>query len=278
MWGGWVVAVVVGTWAAVVTAADAPITAASLTADITVARAGGATVKGRITSCTPELLTVQPDPKPVPKGAKPPAVEPPTPDPVEVPWADVRHVSNGLTARRALDVWKAQHAAELCPTCRGERTVVCPTCKGTRHDPAAAANCKTCHGELLVACKTPGEHDGQIACPNGCLQLKVGTWVKHPDGLLWRTFVVGKGSTVFYSEHHAGDVILLDLKNHSGDDAGKCPVCGGTQAIDDPACHGTGKLPCPECLTRKAAACPNHCDAGRVACPTCKGSGLAAKA
>ncbi len=259
-------------------AATAPISTESLggSTPVVIATADGHAVKGTIQSVTPELLTVLPTPKPTPK-TKPGAVAvtPDKPDPVELPWKDVKRVSNGLTARLALDVWQAQHRADLCPTCHGERTVWCPTCKGTNHDPAAAVDCKTCHGELLVACKSKDEVDGIVPCSNGCLRLSTGRWAKDKTGENWCSFAVGGGSTAKYSEHHLGHVIVLDLKNHQAPDLGVCPVCGGTIKIDDPVCYGTGKVPCPECLARKAAApCPNHCNAGRVVCPDCGGTGL----
>ncbi len=274
---GGVVGVLISLVAALTTRAADPISSASLTGAVTIATTDGHAVKGTLQSVTPELLTVLPTPKPVPKakaGVAP--VDPPKSDPVELPWNTVKRVSNGLTARLALDVWKAQHSADLCPTCRGERTVWCPTCKGTNHDPAAAADCKTCHGELLVACKSRGEVAGVVPCPNGCLRLGVGRWAKDKNGENWCSFKVSALGTHMYSEHHIGDVIFLDLKNHAAPDLGVCPVCGGTTKIDDPTCHGTGKVPCPECLARKAAAaaCPNHCDGGRVVCPDCGGTGL----
>ncbi len=245
---------------------------------VTVTKADGSTVKGGITSCTPELLTVLPAPKPAPKvkpAGKTPAADPPKPDPVQVAWKDVRHVSNGLNLRLALDAWMAQHPQELCPTCRGERTVMCPTCKGTNHDPAGRGDCKTCHGELLVACKSVGEVDGKVPCPNDCLRLSVGVWTKHPDGKMVRTWKFANGNSHWFSEGHLGHVIVVDSKAGSATDAGTCPICGGTQVVDDAACHGTGKVPCPECAAVKgAAACPNHCDSGRVTCPTCGGTGL----
>ena len=255
--------------------ATVQVTPATLTATVTVSRAGGGPVKGQIQDCTPELLTVLPSPRPKLKDSKAP--DPSPAEPVAVPWKDVRAVSNGLTARVALDLWKARHAEKLCPDCRGDRTVPCPTCKGTDHDPAAAAACKTCHGELLVACESAGEIDGRVACPNGCMRRDQGTWSKGPDGLMRRTFQLGGGSSVWFHEPHVGDVILLDLKAHTASDTGRCLVCGGTTEIDDPACHGTGKIPCPECLARKSAPpCPAHCDGGRIACPTCHGTGLRA--
>ncbi len=264
-------------WAAQLLTKDTLIPSTS----VTVARADGPTIKGTITSCTPELLTVQPDPKPVPKALTPrrpgtPApADPPKPDPVALAWKDVRHVSSGLTPLIALQMWEAQNAGHLCPTCHGERTVWCPVCKGTRHDPAAAADCKTCKGELLVACPSKGEADGKVACPNGCLRMSVGTWTKEPDGKTFHTWNLGGGHTAGFSTAHIGQVIVPDYKNHTIADAGVCPICGGTILVEDPVCFGSGKVPCPECLARKSAGpCPNHCDGGRVVCPTCGGNGL----
>ena len=272
---------VLGLLAVPATRADQQVTPASMAGSepVTVTKADGGTVKGDITSCTPELLVVQPAAKPAPKAkpnAKTPAAaDPPKPDPVEVPWKDVRHVSNGLNLRLALDAWMAKHPTDLCPTCRGERTVVCPTCKGTNHDPAGRGACKTCHGQLLVTCKSAGEVDGKVPCPNDCLRLSVGVWTKHPDGHLWRTWKFSDKTDQSYSEGHLGHVVVADMKARRADDLGTCPICGGAQTVDDAACHGTGKVPCPECSAAKgAAACPNHCADGRVTCPTCGGTGL----
>ena len=250
-------------------AAEPQLTQASMAADVTVARTAGKPVKGKIVACTPELLTVAPPAKGDAAAA----------DPVDLPWTDVRAVSNGLTARRALDVWKAGHKDQLCADCRGERTVACPTCHGTRHDPAAAASCKTCHGELLVACKSAGEVDGRVGCPNGCLRRDVGTWTKGAEGKTWHRFTFPGGAWQAYSEGHVGDVIVVDNRARTAVDAGPCPECGKAGRVDDPVCHGTGKVACRECLARKAAPpCPDHCDGGRVACPTCHASGLKAAA
>jgi hypothetical protein len=256
-----------------------PITASTLTGPVTVVTTDSHVIKGTVQSVTPELLTVLPAPTPAPK-ARPgvaPAEAPAAPEPMPLEWKDIKRTSDGLSAATALAMWRAQHtAAELCPTCRGERTIWCPTCKGTNHDPAAAANCKTCKGELLVPCKSKKEADGLVPCTNGCLRLGVGSWSKHADdGLMWCRFNVGGNTTPLFSEHHVGDVIVVDFKTHTATDAGKCPICGGTTKVDDPICHGSGKVPCPECLARKTAGpCPAHCAAGRVVCPDCGGSGL----
>ena len=297
-WAGAIVATAVLTVLAIGSSrAGQPLTAGSVGpgAAVTVATDDGRSIKGTIQSDTPELLVVLPMPRPAPKPL--PAVgesggrqrmmeqqmqlqrsqqQPPPPEPVQLPWKSVERVSNGLTARLALDIWQAQHAAELCPTCHGERTVWCPVCQGTNHDPAAAAACKTCHGELLLPCRSVGEVDGKVPCPNACLRLTTGTWTKGPKNELWRKFPSGpNGAFTTFSQDHVGHVILVDFKAHTVSDAGVCPICGGTVLTWDAICHGTGRVPCPECLARKSAPpCPNRCDAGRVVCPTCGGTGL----
>lgn len=272
-----VVMVMVGLWVATPTrvwsADSAKTTGPAL---VGVMKVDGTTVRGTLVSSDPEGVTIQPPTKIVKTGkSAKDAPAPVTPDPVVVAWKDIKAVSNGLTYRKALDVWKAQHLSELCETCRGERMVWCPTCKGTQHDPAAGKECKTCGGELLVDCKTAHCEKGQIPCPAKCLKLTEGTWVKHADGVRWRTFPMAKSALANYSEHHLGHLIVLDYKENTATDVGVCPTCGGTMKIDDPACHGTGKVPCPTCSARKdAAPCPDHCDHGRVVCPDCKGTGL----
>jgi hypothetical protein len=237
---------------------------------VTVAKTDGSSVRGTITASDPDNVTLQPLAK-VGKPTTAPAAEP---EPVVIAWHDIKNVSNGLTQRKALDAWKIEHSASLCPTCRGERTVYCPTCKGTGHDPASGKDCKQCKGELLIDCKTPHCDHGQIPCPAKCLQRGVGNWYKKPDGTWWRRFPVGNGFAE-YSEHHIGHTIALDPKTGFPNDTGTCPVCNGTTKIDDPACHGSGKTPCPTCVARKdAPPCPDHCDHGRVKCPECKGGGL----
>ena len=38
-------------------------------------------------------------------------------EPVEIKWADVKTVSNGLTREKAQQAWKAGHKDELCEDC-----------------------------------------------------------------------------------------------------------------------------------------------------------------
>jgi len=248
--------------------ADLMLSSATLSggSSVIVNKKDGTTVRGTLNQCTPDLLYVLPAARPN---------HPPATQPVELSWKQIRTVSNGLTARIAIDIWMTQHAGELCPTCHGERTIRCPVCRGTLHDPKFATTCPTCKGELLVDCKTPGEIKGQIPCPNSCLKLGVGSWAKKPDGLMWRTWHFPHG-TQFFSEHHIGDVMFTDPKAMPPiSDQGKCPVCGGTTKVDDPACFGTGQIPCPACLARSTAPpCPNHCENGRIVCPDCGGTGL----
>ncbi len=236
---------------------------------ITVVSTSG-TIKGTLTSYDPDGVTIQPAPKPVPKN-KPqePASQP---APVTFKWSDIKSISDGLSQRKALDAFEASHKADLCPTCKGERRVFCTVCKGTGHDPAAHKDCKVCNGELLVDCKTPGCKNGEIPCPNLCLRLGVGHWVKHDDGLQWCLFHIGRG-TAMYSEHHLGHLIVVDRVNMQVNDDGVCPVCGGTTTVTDPACLGTGKMPCPAVI-KGAGPCPGNCEHGFVVCPDCGGTGL----
>ncbi len=237
-------------------------------APVVVNKVDGNSVRGTLSDVTPDLLYVLPAPQPSLNGHA-------DTQPLALPWKQIRHVSDGLNPRIAMDIWIAQHASELCPTCHGERTIWCPVCKGTRHDPAFATTCQTCRGELLVDCKSPGEKNGRIPCPNSCLKLTVGAWARQPDGLMWRTWRFGRITQTF-SQRHLGDVMFLDPKAIPPiSDQGQCPVCGGTTTVDDPVCFGTGYRPCPTCLARLwAPPCPNHCDNGRVVCPTCGGTGL----
>ena len=243
---------------------------------VTVTKADGTTVRGTVTVSEPDSIIVTP-PAPRPVVARPgrPVAAPAEPAaPVVVPWSEIKSVSNGLTQANAFSQWKLTHHDLLCPTCHGERTVLCPTCKGTTHDPASGKDCPTCHGELLVDCKDPRCDNGQVPCPNHCLQLTEGKWVTREDGLKWRSFPIGNAVASF-SEHHLGHVITIDRKAGTANDTGVCPVCNGTTKADCPLCHGVGKVPCATCVNRKdAPACPAHCDHGRVKCADCDGTGV----
>jgi hypothetical protein len=50
---------------------------------------------------------------------------------LQIPWAKIETLSNGLTRETAVKKWKEVHKDKLCPTCNGERQVSCPKCNGT---------------------------------------------------------------------------------------------------------------------------------------------------
>jgi hypothetical protein len=232
---------------------------------VTIVKTDGTTVRGQITASDPDSVTVTP-------AAKPNVAE--APEPVAVPWKDVKSVSNGFNQSKAHAQWKRDRHAELCDTCHGDRTTLCSTCKGTTHDPASGKDCPKCRGELLVECKTPRCEEGQIPCTNHCLQLTEGRWETREDGKKWRSFPVGRGYHSF-SEGHLGNVIQIDRKEGTARDVGPCPVCHAKTKIICPACRGMSRTPCATCAARKdAAPCPAGCDAGRTPCVPCAGSGL----
>jgi hypothetical protein len=230
---------------------------------VTVRQSDGTAVRGRLSASDPDGVTVEPFGK---RGH-------PAPDPVTIPWKQIKWMSNGLTQAKALAQWKHEHVGQLCDTCHGDRTVACPTCKGTGRDPAARKNCRTCHGTMEVVCKAPRCKDGKIPCPGQCIKRYEGNWVKK-DGKTVRYFQKGN-LTYWISDAHIGQVFEVNPKTGQLEDKGKCPICGGTTYVDCPVCHGTGKIPCPTCVAAKnAPACPAGCDDGRVRCPTCEGTGL----
>ena len=197
---------------------------------------------------------------------------------VDIPWADVKSISNGLTHDKYVANWKADHAGALCEKCHGDRFVPCPDCKGTGIDAKQRRECKTCKGTGSAgACTTVGCKDGKIDCPRPCLKFSQGKWYIK-DGAKWRDFKTADGRGTFsWSEHHIGDLVVME--NGTPTNKGPCPTCGGTGKLDDPACKGTGHKLCPDCKGDgfTGPACPT-CDHGHVTCDECKGSGLKAGA
>jgi hypothetical protein len=195
-----------------------------------------------------------------------------SPEPVTIPWAQIRSVSNGLTREKAVEGWKTAHADKLCQKCHGDRVIPCPDCKGTGIDPKQQKECAKCHGTGSAGpCPTPGCIDGKINCPKPCLKLSQGVW-KDKDGLKIREFR-GKAGTFWWSEHHLGELIVMENGNPAN--KGPCPTCGGTGKIDDPVCKGKGHKDCADChgVGVIGPACPT-CDHGQVKCDECKGTGL----
>jgi hypothetical protein len=232
-------------------------------APVSLTKADGSVVRGKITAYDRDKVTMDVIGKP-----KDPPVS------TDIPWDQIKRISNGLTHEKALQKWKGEHHDSLCQTCYGDGKTFCPTCHGINHDPAASAGCPTCKGAVQLACTTPKCDHGIIPCTNPkCLKLTDGGWYKKPDGTRWKKFNGPNGSSVEWSEHHVGQVV--DKVNGSWQNLGTCPVCGGFAKITDMVCRGTSEMPCPTCSRRtKSPPCPNSCDAGTVQCPTCKGTGL----
>jgi hypothetical protein len=223
---------------------------------VTVTKANGSTLRGKLTAAGPASITVEV----AGVGATPPA---------DIAWKYIKSVSNGLTQIKALQQFKAEHADELCDTCHGNTSLVCATCKGTGHDPASGKDCKTCKGELLVACRASKCKEGKVPCPAPCLKLSEGKWTVQ-EGMKVRTFPGG----AWISEKHIGTMVSFDKAGQMVD-KGVCPTCGGTTAVTCPTCGGTSKVTCPTCLARKdAPSCAAHCDKGREICKGCDGTGL----
>jgi hypothetical protein len=197
---------------------------------------------------------------------------------LDIPWSDIKSISNGLTREKYVATWKTEHADKLCDKCHGDRFLPCPECKGTGIDPKQHKECVTCKGTGSTgACTTPGCKEGKVDCPKPCLKLSVGQW-KLVNGMKIREFKTADGKgTAWWSEHHLGELIVME--NGTPTNKGPCPTCGGTGKLDDPACKGTGKKLCTECKGNgfTGPACPS-CDQGHVKCDECKGTGLKAGA
>lgn len=244
----------------------APVAPASKPVPIVMLTKGdGTLLRGQVTGADPAGVTFVAAPK---AGAAAGDASP-----VVIPWREIKSVSNGITEAKVVADWKAAHAEELCADCHGDQTKPCETCKGTGHDPAALKDCAKCHGEMMLDCKTPKCDHGKVPCPATCLKRYEGKWVPH-DGKTVRFFTVRGGGQAWFSEGHAGDLIVMN-KEGVPEDKGRCTTCGGTTYVPDGVCHGTGKVPCPTCVAKKdAPGCPGNCDHGRVACATCGGTGI----
>ena len=115
--------------------------------------------------------------------------------------------------------------------------------------------CFACKGEGTVACRVPGCVNGQVDCPGPCLKLSKGVWTHtdidgKPSDVLWQYFNSPDGHwTIGWSEHHLGDVIVM--QDGKPTDIGKCKICGGTTKVTCSVCKGTGKVTCPICNGKK---------------------------
>lgn len=225
---------------------------------VTVTKVGGKVLSGTLTATDLDGIHVQYGPKA---------------EVLDIPWSDVKSLSNGMTHAKFVAEWKTEHANQLCDKCHGERFVQCPDCKGTGIDPKQKTECATCKGSGSAGpCPTKGCVDGKIDCPQPCLKLSQGQW-KLKNGEHWREFRGRNGDTYSWSEHHLGELIVTEKGEPVN--KGKCPTCNGTGKIGDPVCKGTGHKACPDCkgVGFTGPACPT-CDHGRVKCQECKGTGL----
>ena len=115
--------------------------------------------------------------------------------------------------------------------------------------------CFACKGEGTVPCPVPGCVDGKVDCPGPCLKLSKGVWTHtdidgKPSDVLWQYFNSPDGHwTIGWSEHHLGDVIVI--QDGKPTDIGKCKICGGTGKVTCSVCKGTGKVTCPICNGKK---------------------------
>jgi hypothetical protein len=115
--------------------------------------------------------------------------------------------------------------------------------------------CFACKGEGTVPCWAPGCVNGRVDCPGPCLKLSKGVWTHtdidgNPSDVLWQVFTSADGRwTMAWSEHHLGDVIVM--QDGKPTDIGKCKICGGTTKVTCSVCKGTGKVTCPICNGKK---------------------------
>lgn len=192
---------------------------------------------------------------------------------IEIPWADIQKMSNGLNRESGTKRWKEENAERLCATCHGERFVECLKCKGTGKDPVAKVACKTCQGTGSTKCTVKSCVNGVADCPNTCLKLSEGTWYEE-GGKKWRKFTTSK-FVASWSDGHLGQVIVI--KDGLPTNTGVCPVCMGKTKVQCMLCKGTGTVACAECQgTKQVPADCEACKGGtvRTPCATCKGTGL----
>lgn len=226
---------------------------------VTITRADGTTTRGQLVSADAESVVVRASA---------------TAEPLAVPWATIKRVSNGLTQAQAAAQWKEVHKDQLCDTCHGDRVSPCTSCHGRDVDPSKQVPCDGCGGAGVTSIcpekRCLGE--GAIDCPKPCLKLTQGTWRMRPDGKRWREFPSAMG-TYSVSEGHLGEII--DVRR--GGSQGACTTCGGTTKVDCTTCSGMGAIVCEKChfAGTTGPPCPK-CKAGNVACTTCKGTGLKA--
>jgi hypothetical protein len=231
---------------------------------VTIARADGTSVRGKVVAADRDQVTVQ--------------SAAPGEKPQSVPWDQIKRISNGLTREQAHAQWKEDNRHRLCDACAGERVADCATCHGTGQDPEQRTECNTRHGGGRIACTNDKCDRGKVDCPKPCLKLSQGQWITKSDGKKYRTFRGRGGSSLDVSEGQFGE--LVDMNDGVPKLAGKCPECNGMAKITCPTCKGEQTVACVRCagVGTVGPPCP-ACGAGKgkVKCETCGGSGLRTK-
>lgn len=219
----------------------------------------GRTVAGELIEATPAGVKIKPSPKT---------------DVMEIEWAKISKMANGMTRESIVKQWQAEKPDLLCKLCNGTATTKCTTCDGVGIKPDQQTPCTQCSGSGNVGdCKTPKCKDGMIPCPDKCLKADSFTGPPDAEGKRWRTFRGKSGSNARWSDAHIGELVVME--NGEPVNKGKCPTCDGTTFVKDPACNGTGKKPCKVCKGKGVLG--PKCDAcvqGKISCPECKGTGL----
>ncbi|HEY3323149.1 MAG TPA: hypothetical protein VGP72_22035 [Planctomycetota bacterium] len=190
---------------------------------------------------------------------------------VDIPWADIQKVSNGLTQEKAAEQWRQANADKVCPACQGAKVTVCKKCKGSGQDPSRKVTCPKCNGAGSGRCTAKGCVNGMVDCPNSCLKLSEGKWESR-DGVRWRSFP-RPGGWAEWSERHLGEVIAIE--NGNPVNKGRCPQCDGKTKVKCGTCNGTSEATCAFCKGQKEAPAPcPACKEGKLVCDACKGTGL----
>jgi hypothetical protein len=117
-------------------------------------------------------------------------------------------------------------------------------------------NCFQCGGQGTVVCRGPGCAGGKAECPNPCLKLTRGSWIRmnvagHSPNELWQKFpnTSGKGGYQAWNQAHVGEVITY--QNGVAVNIGACKVCGGTTKVECRVCKGQAKTTCEICKGEK---------------------------
>jgi hypothetical protein len=114
--------------------------------------------------------------------------------------------------------------------------------------------CFACNGKGTVPCPAHGCKNGQVDCPGPCMKLDSGRWVHmdvpgHDPSELWMKFQETGGSWQAWSQHHVGEVVVM--QNGKAVNIGRCKICGGTTKVNCPLCKGSGTQVCNVCEGKK---------------------------